>query len=39
MQQRLKLMENPEIKFYLNVLERMRKTHKDVVSIDAVKAI
>ena len=33
------LAENPELKFYLQVLERMRRTHKDVVSVAAVQEI
>ena len=34
-----KLRQNPELQFYLKVLERMRINHKDVVSVEAVKRI
>ena len=34
-----RIKQNPELQFYLKVLERMRINHKDVVSVDAVKKI
>ena len=33
------MRQDPELQFYLKVLERMRINHKDVVSVEAVKKI
>ena len=32
-----RVSKNPELQFYLKVLERMRINHKNVVSVEAVK--